>query len=182
MDPEVGLHSPAQLLTLRDLLEKVLPGICLILLLLERHPQVAHILCSAQLWDAREQHEGEKSHQQTRVGAQGEVCFCAGVLMWVLEARKDRIIKKSKDKTIRTAEVEIFSIILKVVSKIRIRLLLISVCVYFWNKLNWHKSKVLIMAGQQGEKPLLLNQNTAACLQFHKACMDKPEVRIIFLD
>lgn len=49
--------------------------------------------------------------------------------MWVLEARKDRIIKKSKDKTIRTAEVEIFSIILKVVSKIRIRLLLISVCV-----------------------------------------------------
>lgn len=38
------------------------------------------------------------------------------------------------------------------------------------------------MAGQQGEKPLLLNQNTAACLQFHKDCMDKPEVRIIFLD
>lgn len=81
VDPPVGLHGPAQLLTHRDLLEEMLLGLCLALFLLERLPQVAHVLCSTQLWDARQQHEGEKGDQQARVRAQGEVRLDAGVLV-----------------------------------------------------------------------------------------------------
>ena len=80
VNPPVGLYSPAQLLTRRDLLEEMLPGLVLILFLLERLSQVAHVLCSTQLGDAREQHEGEKRDQQARVGTQGEVCLGASVL------------------------------------------------------------------------------------------------------
>ena len=67
VDPPVGLHSPALVLTHRDLLEEMLLGLCLTLFLLERIPQVAHVLCSTQLRDARQKHEVEKSDEQTGV-------------------------------------------------------------------------------------------------------------------
>lgn len=82
MQPKVGLHSPAHLLTDRDLLEEVLPGLRLTLILLQRFPQVAHVPCSAQLGDPRQQHDGEESDEQAGVRAQGQVCLGTGVLMW----------------------------------------------------------------------------------------------------
>lgn len=54
-------------------------GFSLSLVLLERLPQVAHVFCRTQLWDASQQHEGEKCDQQTRVGAEGKVSLGTGV-------------------------------------------------------------------------------------------------------
>lgn len=81
VDPPVGLYSPTQLLTNRDLVQEMLLCLCLALFLLQRFPQVAHVLRSAQLWNTSQQHEGEKSDQQTRVRAQVEVRLGTGVLM-----------------------------------------------------------------------------------------------------
>lgn len=81
MDPPVGLHSPAVPLAVSDLLQEVLLGLGLALLLLQRLPQVAYVLSSAQLRDARQQHEGEEGDEQVGVGAKGEVGLSARVLI-----------------------------------------------------------------------------------------------------
>lgn len=90
VNPPVGLHSPAQTLTLRDLGEEMLPGLCLPLFVLQRRPQVTHVLCGAQLGDACQQHEGEESDQQAGVGAQGQVRLGARVLERQVGHRTDR--------------------------------------------------------------------------------------------
>lgn len=64
VDPPVGLDSPPHLLTLSNLLKKVLLSLGLALPLLQRLPQVAHVCLSAQLWDSSQEHEGEKSDEQ----------------------------------------------------------------------------------------------------------------------
>jgi len=84
VDPPVGLHLPALLLTPQDLLEEVLLGLGLALLLLQRLPQVEDVLCGAQLRDAGQQHEGEEGDQQAGVAAQGQVGLDAGVLVQVI--------------------------------------------------------------------------------------------------
>ncbi|TNN36518.1 hypothetical protein EYF80_053313 [Liparis tanakae] len=81
VDPPVGLHRPALLLTPQDLLEEVLLGLGLALLLLQRLPQVDDVFCGAQLRDAGQQHEGEEGDQQAGVAAQGQVGLDAGVLV-----------------------------------------------------------------------------------------------------
>lgn len=81
VDPPVGLHGPAVLLAVGDLLQEVLLGIGLALLLLQRLPQVAYVLGSAQLRDARQQHEGEEGDEQVGVGTKGEVGLGADVLI-----------------------------------------------------------------------------------------------------
>lgn len=81
VDPPVGLHGPAVLLAVGDLLQEVLLGICLVLLLLQRLPQVAYVLGSAQLRDARQQHEGEEGDEQVGVGTKGEVGLGTDVLI-----------------------------------------------------------------------------------------------------
>lgn len=81
MDPPVGLHGPAVLFTLGDLLQEVVLGFGFALLLLQRLPQVANVLSGAQLRDARQQHEGEEGDEQARVGAEGEVGLSTGVLI-----------------------------------------------------------------------------------------------------
>lgn len=81
VDPPVGLDGPTELLTLSDLLKEMLLGFGLVLFFLECLPQVFHVLGSTQLRDARQQHEGEKSDQQARVGAQQEVRLAARVLI-----------------------------------------------------------------------------------------------------
>lgn len=91
VDPPVGLHRPALVLTQSDLLEEMLPGLGLALILLQRHPQVTHVLCGAQLRDPRHQHEGEKSDQQAGVRAQGEVRLGARVLMGTREGKKEKL-------------------------------------------------------------------------------------------
>lgn len=81
MDPPVGLHGPPVLLAVGDLLQEVLLGYGLTLVLLQRLPQVAYILGSAQFRDARQQHEGEEGDEQVGVAAEGEVGLSAGVLI-----------------------------------------------------------------------------------------------------
>lgn len=73
VDPPVGLHRPAQFLALCYLLVEVVPCVVLPLVVLQCVPEVAHVLCSAELRDPRQEHEGEEGHQQARVGAQGQV-------------------------------------------------------------------------------------------------------------
>lgn len=81
MDPPVGLHCPAVIFTVGDLLQKVLLGFSFTLLLLQRLPQILYVLSSAQLRDARQQHEGEEGDEQVGVGVEGEVGLSAGVLI-----------------------------------------------------------------------------------------------------
>lgn len=88
MDPPVGLHGPAVLLAVCDLLQEVLLGDGFALLLLQRLPQVANVLGSAQLGDARQQHQGEEGDQQVGVGAEGEVGLGAGVLIGEKEGER----------------------------------------------------------------------------------------------
>lgn len=94
VEPPVGLHFPAIVLTIGNLLQEVLLGLCLALLLLQRLTQVAYVFCGTQLRDAGQQHEGEEGDQQTGVGAQGEVGLGAGVL--IRASGKDKI--KGKDE------------------------------------------------------------------------------------
>lgn len=80
VEPPVGLDSPTHPLTLSNLLKKVLLSFRLTLLLLQCSPQVAHVCCSAQLWDPGQQHEGEEGDEQPGVCTQGQVRFGTGVL------------------------------------------------------------------------------------------------------
>ena len=73
VDPPVGLNCPAQFLALCYLLVEVVPCVVLPLVVLQCVPEVAHVLCSTELRDPRQEHEGEEGHQQARVGAQGQV-------------------------------------------------------------------------------------------------------------
>lgn len=94
VDPPVGLDGPAELLALRDLLKEMLLGLSLVVLFLERLPQVSHVFGIAQLRDARQLHEGEKGDQQARVGAQQEVRLVASVLMQAREDKQNKDILK----------------------------------------------------------------------------------------
>lgn len=97
VEPPVGLHFPAIILTIGNLLQEVLLGLCLALFLLQRLPQVAYVLCGTQLRDAGQQHEGEEGDQQTGMGAQGEVGLSAGVL--IQASGKDEIKGRTRQNT-----------------------------------------------------------------------------------
>lgn len=98
MEPPVGLHGPAVLFAVGDLLQEVLLGVRFALVLLQRLPQVAYVLGSAQFRDARQQHEGEEGDEQVGVGAEGEVGLSAGVLIGSGRRRHMIGVKEKKTK------------------------------------------------------------------------------------
>ena len=90
VDPPVGLHSPAQVLTGGDLLQEVVACVLLAALLLQRLPEVAHVLCCAELGDARQQHQGEERDQQAGLGVQRQVGLRTDVLQQTKQSRQSR--------------------------------------------------------------------------------------------